>query len=255
MANGGTGRTKVIAITNQKGGVGKTTIAFNLSKGLATRGKKVLAIDNDPQGNLTSSMLEEPESLTADIFKVFNEKVDFEPQEIQKNLNFIGATIELAEVAEKSIDIIFLLKEYLNTLDDVFDYVIVDCLPSFGNLNLAALNAADFVVIPTKTAPFSLQGLTSLIRNVKKTQSRLNPNLKIAGILLNLIEKTVIHKELEDNLRSTYGEQVFKGFISKGTKVEESPFFNESIMEYGKKTKQANQFNAFIREFLKRVES
>ncbi|MHA1575086.1 MAG: ParA family protein [Alphaproteobacteria bacterium] len=253
MSNEKQQKSKTIAVTNQKGGVGKTTIAFNLAKGLASRGKKILAIDNDPQGNLTSAMLEDPESLSADILKIFNENVDFKPQTIQKNLDFIGATISLEEVAEKSIDIIFLLKEYIGTIDSQYDLIIVDCLPSFGHLNLAALNAADYVLIPTKAAPFALHGLTSLIKNVTKTQARLNPNLQIAGIVLNLLENTVIHKQLEENLRTTYGNAVFNSRISKGVKFEESPFFNESIMEYGKTTKQSKQFNAFIREFLKRV--
>ena len=244
----------ILAVTNQKGGVGKTTIAFNLAKGLAKRGKKVLAVDNDPQGNLTTAVLADPESLTADILKIFNETVDFDqPHTISKNFDFIGATIALAEVAEKSIDIIFLLKEYLDTIKDQYDYIIIDCLPSFGHLNLAALNASEYVVIPTKAAPFALHGLISLMKNIKKTQARLNPDLKIAGIVLNLLERTNIHKELEENLRENYGDMVFQASIDKGVKYEESPFFNESVMEYASKTKQAKQFNSFIRELLKRV--
>jgi chromosome partitioning protein len=245
----------VLAVTNQKGGVGKTTIAFNLAKGLAKRGKSVLAIDNDPQGNLTTAVLADPETLTADVLKIFDEKVDFEsPQIVSKNFYFIGATIALAEVAEKSIDIIFLLKEYLDSIKDQYDYVIIDCLPSFGHLNLAALNASDYVIVPTKAAPFALHGLVSLLKNIKKAQVRLNPDLKIAGIVLNLMERTNIHKELEENLRDNYGDMVFKTHLDKGIKYEESPFFNESVMEYAGKTKQAQQFNALIKELLDRIE-
>lgn len=256
---------KVVAVTNQKGGVGKTTISFNLGLGLAELGNKVLLIDNDPQGNLTTSILENPENLSADILNIFNENFDFKPQKISENLDFIGATIKLAEIADKSTAYLpYLLRTYLKgdegndnheAIEHNYDYIIVDCLPSFGPLNVAALIAADYVLIPTKPAPYAIEGLVSLYKNIKKMhQHKLNTSLKVAGVLMNLVESTNIHKELEEVLKANYPDDILEVKISKGTKLEESPFFNESVMEYAPGTKQANQFNAFIREFLRRVE-
>ena len=256
---------KIIAVTNQKGGVGKTTISFNLGLGLAERGNRVLLIDNDPQGNLTTSILENPEDLKADILDVFNENFDFNPQKVSDNLDFIGATIKLAEIADKSTPYLpYLMRTYLKGDEDNgdhaaveadYDYTIIDCLPSFGPLNVAALIAADYVLIPTKPAPYAIEGLVSLFKNVKKMHKHnLNTSLKIAGVIMNLVENTNIHKELEEVLKENYPGEIFEVKITKGTKLEESPFFNESVMEYAPGTKQANQFNAFIREFLRRVE-
>ncbi|MCP3945022.1 MAG: ParA family protein [Desulfobacteraceae bacterium] len=253
---------KIIAITNQKGGVGKTTITFNLAKGLASRGYNVLAIDNDPQGNLTTSILEKPEDLEADILNIFKEQFDFKPQKITNNLDLIGATIKLAEVADNvNMYLPLLIKTYLTGDDnseniaDNYDYIIIDCLPSFGPLNVAALIAADFVLVPTKPAPFAIQGLVSLFKNIVMLKKHnFNRSLKIAGIVMNLVEKTNIHKDLEKELKSQYNDMVFEFSISKGTKLEESPYYGESVMEYAPDTKQTKQFNGFIREFLRRVE-
>lgn len=248
----------VIAVTNQKGGVGKTTIAFNLAKCLSEKRKKVLAIDNDPQGNLTSALLENHENLSADVLEIYQNdsgKNKLIPEKIGKNLDLIGANISLSKVAENDFDIIFRLKEALENLKKNYAYVIIDCLPSFGHLNLAALNASDYVLIPTKAAPFALHGLQDLFVTIKKTQDRLNPNLKIGGILLNLLERTVLCNQLEESLQKDHGEYLFKSKIDKGVKFEESPAFNQSIVKYAKNSKQAKQFNNFLNEFLKRVKS
>ena len=255
--------TKIISITNQKGGVGKTTVSFNLAKGLAKRGKKVLAIDNDPQGNLTTSFLGEPKDLEADVLNIYNADFDFKPQQLSKNLDFIGATIKLAEIADKvNMYLPLLMKQYLkgeeeeghNAIADPYDFVIIDCLPSFGPLNVASLIASDYVLVPTKPAPYAIDGLVSLFKNIVMLKKhKFNTSLQVAGIIINLIENTTIHKELSDKLKEQYKDLVFDCVISKGTKLEESPYYGESVMEYAPKTKQADQFNQFIRELLRRV--
>ena len=245
----------IVAIANQKGGVGKTTIAFNLSKGLAESGYKVLAVDNDPQGNLTGAFLDDPTSLQADILSLYEkDNPKLTPHPIGKNLSLIGANIHLSKIADSDFEVIFKLKEGLEPIKDIYDFILIDCLPSFGYLNMAALNAADFVLIPTKPAPFALMGLKDLFETIDKAQRRLNKGLKVIGIALNLVEgrRTTLGKELEDVLRESYKDLVFKTTLHKAVKMEESPSFSQSIMEYDPQGKTTFQFKEFIDEFLRK---
>ena len=249
---------KTIAITNQKGGVGKTTITFNLSKELASRGYKVLVIDNDPQANLTSCFLEDPSNLPikANILLWYEDKISHsEPLEINENLHLIGSDIHLSRVSEKGIDVIYALKEAKDSISNQYDLMIIDCLPSFGYLNLAALNSADFVLIPTKPAPFAVSGLQDLFDNINKVKKRMNPSLKSLGIVLNLVEgkNTNLAKDIEKVLRSNYKEGVFETILQKGIKFEESPALNLSVFEYDPKGKATEQFINFAHEFLERI--
>ena len=247
---------KTISIINQKGGVGKTTITFNLAKGLAGKGYKVLVIDNDPQGNLTGALLDDPTAMKANVLGLYDPEQDkITPEKINDKLFLIGADIHLSKVSDSEFDIIFRLKEGLEKLKQDYDFVLIDCLPAFGFLNMAALNAADFVLIPTKPAPFALAGLKDLLGTVKKVQKRLNQNLKVLGIVLNLIEgrKTTMAEELEKVLRDEYKDLIFTTKLNKGVKMEESPTFSQSIMEYDPQGKLAGQFETLLCEFIKRI--
>ena len=246
----------VIAVDNQKGGVGKTTLTFNLAKGLAAKGKRTLVIDNDPQANLTGAFLEDPTDLRANIIDMYeNPHPSTVPQPVGDNLYLIGSDIHLATVAERNFEIIYKLREGLEEIKDRFDFVLIDCLPSFGLLNMAALNAAKYVLIPTKPTPFALLGMKDLFDTIHKAQKRINPELEVLGIVLNLVEgkRTTIARELEEVLREQYASIVFETKISKGVKVEESPAFNQSIMEYQPKSRIAKEFNHLIDEVLERV--
>lgn len=244
----------VVAITNQKGGVGKTTITFNLAKGLANSGYRVLAVDNDPQGNLTGSFIDNPAGITANILNLYEGDMNVEPQEISDNLYLLGSDIHLAKVADKEFDVVFRLAEGLDIISDRYDIVLIDCLPSFGYLNMAALLAARWVLIPTKAAPFALTGMKDLFDTIEKVKRpRLNPDLEVLGIVLNLVESTTISRELEETLREQYQELMFRTSISKGVKLEESPSFNQSIMEYDPRGKTSIQFQSFLSEFVERL--
>ena len=149
-----------IAIANQKGGVGKTTIALNLAQGLAARGYHTLAVDNDAQGNLTSGLLDDPTLLAANVLSFYDdERSAVHPQSIQKHLELIGADIRLAKITDQGFEVIFRLREGLDTLQHAYDFILIDCVPSFGYLSAASLYATDGVLIPVKPAPFALQGL------------------------------------------------------------------------------------------------
>jgi chromosome partitioning protein len=249
-----------LAITNQKGGVGKTTIAFNLAQILAERrGTKVLAIDNDPQGNLTSSFLENPTELKGNILNAYEEKA-LEPERISKSLDFLGSNISLAPVAERDFQIIFRLKESIEKLQNTpssktYDYVVIDCLPSFGHLHLAALNAADYVVVPVKPSPYALAGMKDLFDTIGRVKKYFNPNIQVLGIIINQVDgrKLVMEREMEEALRENYGNLVLKSKISKRIKVEESPAFQKAITEYNAQGPAAKEFKALTQELLQRI--
>lgn len=243
----------IISIANQKGGVGKTTITFNLAKVLAQKDYKVLAIDNDPQGNLTGAFLEDPDTLKANLLDLYEEKVIKDPHKIQSNLDLIGADIGLSKVVENNFEVIYRLSEGLDGLKGNYDFVLIDCLPSFGYLNMAALNASDYVLIPVKPAKFSLMGLKDLFATIDKTKKRINKKLKVLGIILNLVEPTNVAQAIEQALRESYVDLVFDSKISKRTKLEESPSFQQSIAEYDPKGQPALQFDLFLTEILRRL--
>ena len=246
-----------IAVVNQKGGVGKTTIAFNLSQILAARrNTNVLAVDNDPQGNLTLSFLKSLAELNSNILGAYEGKF-LVPEKVTKNLSILGADITLAPVAERDFQVIFKLKEALETIntDSSYDFCVIDCLPSFGHLHLSALTAADYALIAVKPAPYALAGMAELLTTIEKAKQYFNSDLKILGIVINQFDgrKPVMEREMEEALRETYGDLVFKAKINKRVKVEESPAFQKSITDYDPKGPASYEFRALVREILRRI--
>ncbi|OQY06752.1 MAG: hypothetical protein B6I28_06075 [Fusobacteriia bacterium 4572_132] len=248
--------SRIISVINQKGGVGKTTIAFNLAKGLSNKGFKVLILDNDPQGNLTCSLLEDPRKMKADIIDFYqNNFSKVKPERIDENLDFIGANIHLSKVSDGRLDEAYFLQEGLEIFDSIYDYIIIDCNPSLGFLNMSALIPTDHVLIPIKPAPFAVIGLHDLFDTINRIKKRINKKLNILGIILNDVNgrKTIIEEEVEDVLRNDYPDLVFKSVIPHSVSMVESPTQQKSIMEYNPKSKQAFHFIIFLEELIGRL--
>lgn len=247
-----------IAVANLKGGVGKTTISFNLAGELSRkRGIRVLAVDNDSQAHLTSAILNEPSIWNANIIHAYQGK-EVEPHVINKKLHLIGSDEKLARITDGDIETLFRLKESLRNLaykNQKYDYAIIDCLPSSTFVQMAGLISADWVIIPVKSSSFDLQGMVGFIKNIETVRNRLNPSLKILGIVINQSDgrKPIYEKNLEESLREAYGKLVFRTKLNKRVDVATSPAFNKSITEYSPKSLSASEFRAFTREVLKRI--
>lgn len=243
----------------QKGGVGKTTFTFNLGKGLASRGHRVLFIDNDPQGDLSQACLGDTNiPIESNTMRLYENGSKIEPLAISENLNLIGTDIELALAQEKNFEVIFDFADKINALVKEFDFILIDSLPSFGIMHTAALLASDTLCIPTKAAPFSLKAIKMLMETVEKIKRpRMNPDLKILGIIINHVEgsQTSLGKEIERQLRDFYQDLIFENKINRAVKIEESPVFHESIMEYMPESKAAEQFELIINEFINRYKN
>lgn len=242
----------------QKGGVGKTTFTFNLGKGLASRGYRVLFIDNDPQGDLSQACLGDINIPAAsNTTRLYENGSKIEPLPISENLNLIGTDIELTLAQEKNFEVIFDFADKISDLANNFDYILIDSLPSFGIMHTAALLASDTVCIPTKAAPFSMKAIKMLMETVDKIKRpRMNPDLKVLGIIINHVEgsQTSLGKEIERQLRDFYQHLVFENKINRTVKIEESPAFKESIMEYMPDSKAAEQYELVVDEFIKRYQ-
>jgi len=243
----------IISVFIQKGGVGKTTLSFNMAKILAQKGYNVLAIDNDAQMNLSASFTDHisHEYTSMDIFE---ESGQVRFLNIEKNLDIIPSHSRLSRL-EKTLSAVDLgvlsknIKKY-----NKYDFVIIDCPPSLGNLSIASLMASDYVLIPFECSLYCYQGLTELMTTINKVQSSgLNSNLKNLGMVINKHEKTIISDEILTELKREFGDLVFKQKISKSVKLIESPAVKQSIVEYDSKHKVSIQVTAFIDEILDKI--
>ena len=259
---------KITAITNQKGGVGKTTITVNLGKNLADMGKRILLIDNDPQGNLTMAIVghELPSEIVgcseegsspgiSNSYNMYVEGASVKPFQITENLHIIGASKHLSEISTKPFEVIFNFKEKLELFVDRYDYILIDCLPSFGTLQTAAHMAADCLLIPTHLDDFSIAGIDEQMKTANNTKRRLNPSLKVLGILANQVsgQRVLVEEHFYKMLDEKYGDFLFKTRITKSSKVAESHAMRQSIFQYKKNSDQARQYQHFTNEFLDRV--
>lgn len=252
--------SKVIAISNQKGGVGKTTTAINLSSGLASLGKKVLLVDMDSQGNASQGLNALSSSGQYTVYNALMENVPASQVIVHKdkpavdilpaNIALAGADLVMDKMPQGKES---LLKKALAPIRDNYDYVFIDCPPSLGLLNTNALTAADSVLIPVQCEFYALEGVTQLLLTIRLVQKTSNPSLKIEGILMTMFDiRTRLSVEVSQEVRQTFGTLVYQNSIPRNVKLSEAPSKSLSIFEYDPRSIGAKAYKELSREFLKR---
>lgn len=248
----------IISIINQKGGVGKTTTAVNLSAYLADKGKKTLLIDEDSQGNSTSG-LSRSVTLDKSLYDVLLNGTSPEEAVVKTairklhllpaSIDLAGAEIEIAPLAERES----LLKRKIEPLREQYDYIIIDCPPSLGLMTLNALVASDSIIIPIQAEFYALEGLSQLVKTVQVVSRRMNPRLHILGILLTMFDgRTNLSLQVAEEVKKYFGSKVFRTVIPRTVKLSEAPSFGEPVLTYAPKSKGAEAYKKLSREVLKR---
>ena len=249
---------KIISIINQKGGVGKTTTAVNLSAYLADKGYKVLLIDTDSQGNATSG-LSKKVKFRSDLYEVLlNDEIienAIVKTDVRKlfllpaSIDLAGAEIEMVSLPRRE----FLLKDKLQSIKDDYDFILMDCPPSLGLMTLNTLVASEFVLIPIQAEFYALEGLSQLVKTIKSVTRRLNPSLDILGILLTMFDgRTNLSIQVAEEVKRYFGTKLFKTVIPRSIKLSEAPGFGESVLTYAPKSKGAEAYKKLCREVIKR---
>lgn len=248
---------KIISIANQKGGVGKTSTAINLSASIAALEKKTLVIDIDPQGNSSSGMGLIPESET--IYEVLlGEETARECIEntylphldiIPANINLVGAEVELVNYPNRE----YKLKYAINEIAEEYEYIFIDCPPSLGLLTLNALTAADSVLIPVQCEYFALEGLGQLLNTINTVKKHFNPSLAIEGVLLTMFDTRLrLSHQVVDEVRKYFGEKVFKSLIRRNVRISEAPSHAKPVLLYDALSQGAKDYIALAEELIER---
>ncbi|MDH5716873.1 MAG: AAA family ATPase [Spirochaetia bacterium] len=250
---------KIIAIANQKGGVGKTTTAINVASSFAEMGKKVLIVDIDPQGNAGSGIGLEVMSLKKTSYQLLNKSISFNDivthvdkvnlDIVPSNIDLSGLEIDLMDDEKKD----YRLKNILQPIKENYHYIIIDCPPSLGLLTINALTAADSVLIPLQCEYFALEGLTQLLRIIRLVQEKLNTSLKIEGVLLTMFDsRTRLSSQVVQDVREHFRSDVYEVIIPRNVKLSEAPSFGASISQYDPLSSGAIAYKALAKEILMR---
>lgn len=256
--------THIIAVTNQKGGVGKTTTAISLSACLADYGKRTLLVDLDPQGNATSGLGIDKTSLTKNLYDCLIEHTPM--TEVVQNtmikklavipatMDLAGAAVELVTVPQREYVLKNVLSAYLQSLKKPYDYVIMDCPPSLGLLTVNALAAADSVLIPVQCEFYALEGLAQLMQTVEMVRSSLNDKLHLLGLLMTMYDgRTNLSIQVTEEVKKYFSGQVFQTIIPRNVRLGEAPSHGEPITIYDPHSKGAEVYKKLAKEVIRRV--
>ena len=251
----------IIAITNQKGGVGKTTTSLNLSAALAFMGKSTLLVDMDPQGHSTISCVMDPQSITMSLYDVLIKNEEKIENVILKStipgLDVAISKISMAKLEPSllgEIDGHYRLKDTLETVKKKYDFILIDTPPTLGLITLNSLVAANRILIPIQASYLSLEGTDDLLETIEKVKKVTNPSLEIIGVAITMHDRrTNISKDAVDRVKKVFGRKVFRTIISKSVKLEESPAYKESIFTFAPYSVGAKQYQQLAEELIKRA--
>jgi chromosome partitioning protein len=250
----------ILAIANQKGGVGKTTTSINLAAALAQKGYKTLLLDLDPQGNASLSFLD-PEQIQCSVYEALVDEnktlADAVHTTNVKNLDLIPARINLAKFESKligDIDSHFRLKDRLKSVSETYRYIVIDTPPTLGLLTVNALVAASHLLVPIQSSYFALEGTDDLLETVEKIRARPNPDLEFLGVVITIHDKrTILGRDIRGHIQEVFGKKVFKTIISRSVRLEESPAYKEPIFTFAPHSTGAVQYYKLSEEVIGRV--
>lgn len=252
---------RIIAIANQKGGVGKTTTAINLSASLASLGKKVLAIDMDPQGNMSSGLGIDKNEVEKTVYDLIIENIGIEEcicEEVIENLDVLPSNIDLSAAEIELIGVDnkeYILRDEVNKVKEKYDFIIIDCPPALSMLTINAMTTSDSVLVPIQCEYYALEGLSQLIHTIELVQERLNPELEIEGVVFTMYDaRTNLSLQVVENVKDNLNQNIYKTIIPRNVRLAEAPSYGMPINLYDPKSKGTESYLLLAEEVINKGE-